>query len=333
MKYRILTITAIFVLLASACRQKNYYTIKGEAHGTTYSIIYEGKPDDLTKTEIDSLTSAFDKSLSTYIPNSVISKFNQSQKGAKTDSLLEHMYLTANKVYEDSEGAFDITVGPLVNIYGFGYTEKNEQTDSTIIDSVLQYIGMDKIRLKNNFLHKSHPLIEIDGNAIAKGLSADHTANYIKNKGIKDFLAEIGGEIVAAGNKYNRNWIVGIDKPEEGNFEPGARLQAKIKLKDKALATSGNYRRYYEKNGKKYVHTIDPKTGLPIISKLLSVTITAPDCVTADAYATACMALGLEKSKALINSNPDLEALFISADSEGKFITHMTKGMKKMVIN
>jgi thiamine biosynthesis lipoprotein len=306
--------------------------ITGQAHGTTYSVVFQGDTDDLTANELDSLFQSFDLSLSTYIPNSLISQLNRSDTGMYVDTLFERMYHTAKTVHKKSDGAFDITVAPLVNVYGFGYTDKTEKIDTFLIDSILKYVGMHNIRLENSFLYKSHPLTEIDGNAIAKGLSVDNTADFLREKGIENFLVEIGGEIVAEGKKNNRKWIVGIDQPIDGNFEPGAHLQAKISLKDKALATSGNYRRFYEQDGKKYAHTIDPKTGMPVLTDLLSVTITAPDCLTADAYATACMAMGLEKSKALINSLPELEAYFISSDLEGNFVVDMTEGMKEIII-
>ncbi len=316
-----------------ACNQPKYTTIKGEAHGTLYTVIFEGTFDNLTKHEIDSVTKAFDNSLSTYSNNSLISKFNQSEKGLEVDSLFIEMYKTAKTVYENSNKAFDITVAPLVNIYGFGYKQKTQPPDQATIDSILNYVGMDKLYLENNFLHKKHQLTEVDANAVAKGLSVDNLARYMKAKNIKNFLVEIGGEIVASGKKLDRKWIVGIDRPEEGNFTPGKYIQAKVELSDKALATSGNYRRFYEENGKKFVHTINPITGLPQISNLLSVTIIAPDCSTADAYATACMAMGKERAMAMIKKLPNIEAFFISSDQDGNFVSEMTEGMQKFIKN
>lgn len=328
---RIILLSVAVLLIFSSCSRKNFYTIQGEAHGTTYSVIFEGDKNTLQKSEIDSLTSAFDNSLSTYQENSKISQLNRSEKGMPVDSLFIKMYGTAVEVWKMSDGAFDITVAPLVNIYGFGYGDKADKIDSTLTDSILSYVGMKKIRLENGFLHKSHPRIEIDGNAIAKGLSVDNTAEYLNRKGIKNYLVEIGGEVVAKGKKGDREWIVGIDRPEEGNFEPGAYLEAKVKISDKALATSGNYRRFYEQDGKKYVHTINPKTGQTMMSDLLSVTVIAPDCVTADAYATACMAMGHDRAKTMIEKLPDIEAFFILSDDKGNFITDMTTGMKQYI--
>ena len=332
MKHTSIILLSFLFLITAACQTSNFTKINGEAHGTTYSVVFEGDSEDLTKSELDSLFQAFDLSLSTYIPNSLISRLNRSDTGMYVDTLFERMYLTAKTVHEKSSGAFDITVAPLVNIYGFGYTEKADKIDTALTDSILQYVGMHNIYLENSFLYKYHPLTEIDGNAIAKGLSVDNTADFLREKGIENFLVEIGGEIVAQGKKNKRKWIVGIDQPIDGNFEPGAHLQAKIALTNKALATSGNYRRFYVEDGKKYSHTIDPKTGMPALTNLLSVTIIAPDCLTADAYATACMALGLEKSKALISSLPKLEAYFISSDAEGNFTVDMTEGIKEMII-
>ncbi len=331
MKYfKILFIFVSFIF--TSCNSNDYIKIQGEAHGTLYSIIFEGNQETLSKQEIDSLTRAFDQSLSTYIDNSLISKLNRSSDGMKVDSLFVRMYNIAKEVNQNSEGAFDITIAPLVNIYGFGYGKKLETIDQNVIDSVLHYIGMEKIELKGDFLYKKHPLVEIDGNSIAKGLSVDNTAEFLLSKGIKNFLIEIGGEITAKGKAKDRNWIVGIDSPLEGNFEPGKYLEARIMLKDMSLATSGNYRRFYKKDGKKYVHTINPKTGKPEISKLLSVTIIAPNCTLADAYATACMAMGYEKGKKMIDKLPDIDAFFIMADEDGNFVTDMTSGMKKHIV-
>ncbi|MEA2042239.1 MAG: FAD:protein FMN transferase [Bacteroidota bacterium] len=330
-KITFISVLALSVLL-TACRQTPYYKILGEAQGTFYSVTFQGDQTLLSKAEIDSILDAFDASLSTYKPNSLISKINQSDSGIATDPLFDTMFRKAEEVYRNTDGAFDITIAPLVNIYGFGYTEKKETIDSTLIDSLLHYVGMDKIKLESGILHKAHKEVKLDGNAIAQGLSVDVTADYLDKKNIQNYIVEIGGELYAKGKKYNRNWIVSIDKPIEGNMTPGEHTQIKLMPENMAIATSGNYRAFTVIDGKKYSHSIDPKTGKPVFSNLLSATIAAPDCMSADAYATACMILGLDKSVKLIESLPNIEGFFISSGAEGKYDVYYTSGMEKLIL-
>ncbi len=322
----------LFTVVFSSCQKKaNYYKINGYAQGTTYHITYQG--DKEFSSEIDSLLRNFDQSLSTYVENSIISKINKNDSTVKLDELFIQFFNKSYEVFQETDGAFDITVAPLVNAYGFGFSKRSD-IDSALIDSLMDFVGMDKVRLENNKLIKEDTRLMLDGNAIAQGQSVDYVAEFLEKRGVKNYLVEIGGEIRAKGlNPESKLWRVGIDKPIEGSDEANRELQAIIRLKNKSLATSGNYRKFYEESGIKYSHTIDPKTGYPAKQSILSATIIADDCITADAYATACMVLGLEKSKQLLKKLNKLDAYLIYADTEHphKYKIYKTEGMKKML--
>lgn len=333
----------ILVLLSYVNYKKNEILIlDGFTQGTTYHIVYKQpySPGYFLNTklhdyqeEIDSLLMEFDRSLSIYLPGSVISRINNNEKDVKVDSLFRVVFYKAKEVNELSDGAFDITVGPLVNAWGFG-PELREQIDSTLIDSLIQFVGMDNVRIEEDMVIKSEPGVKLDVNAIAQGYSVDIIAGFLSSKGIKNYLVEIGGEIRAAGRKKKGTaWKVGVDKPYDNNYIPGQDLQVILALEDNSMATSGNYRKFFEKNGVKYSHSIDPKTGYPVRHNLLSVTVTAPDCMTADAFATAFMILGLEKSVKLVKKLEKIEAYFIYSDKDGSFCTEFTDGFGKIIID
>lgn len=310
--------------------KSQYYKLTGFAQGTTYSIVYESDSLTITKSKIDSILNKFDLSLSTYKENSIISKINQNIS-TKTDRYFNEVYYKAKELFEVSEGKFDITIGPIVNAYGFG-PGKKDSINQKLLDSLLHFVGMNKIRLENNRLIKSNPNIKLDCNAIAQGYSVDIIAEMMNQLKIENYLIEIGGELRCKGvNHKDSIWRVGIDKPVENSNESNRELQAIIHLKNKSLATSGNYRKFYIENGIKYSHSIDPKTGLPKQDSILSATIVANDCITADAYATTCMVSGLEKALGLIQSNPELEAYFIYADKNGNYQIIYTKGIEKIL--
>lgn len=333
----------ILVLLSYVNYKKNEILIlDGFTQGTTYHIVYKQpySPGYFLNTklhdyqeEIDSLLMEFDRSLSIYLPGSVISRINNNEKDVKVDSLFRVVFYKAKEVNELSDGAFDITVGPLVNAWGFG-PELREQIDSTLIDSLIQFVGMDNVRIEEDMVIKSEPGVKLDVNAIAQGYSVDIIAGFLGRKRIKNYLVEIGGEIRAAGRKKKGTaWKVGVDKPYDNNYIPGQDLQVILALEDNSMATSGNYRKFFEENGMKYSHSIDPKTGYPVRHNLLSVTVTAPDCMTADAFATAFMILGLEKSVKLVKKLEKIEAYFIYADIDGNFCTEFTDGFGKIIID
>lgn len=322
----------LFLFVFSSCSMFNhgeYLFNEGGIQGTSYHIVYQS-PDNIDYHDsIAKILHEFDLSLSSYIPNSVISKVNKNQD-VVLDKYFIDIFNASLKVYKESEGLFDITVAPLVNAWGFG-PEKKIKVDSTVIDSLLQVVGMEKVKLENNQLIKTDDRVKVDVNAIAQGYSCDVVARFFDKMGIKNYLVEIGGEINARGKNPDGNpWRVGIDKPTEENMTPGNELQTVVKLKNRSLATSGNYRKFFEEDGVKYAHTINPKTGYPVMSNLLSATIVAKDCMTADAYATVCMVAGLQKSIEIIEKNKNLEAYLIYSDDKGNYKVYTTKGMDKM---
>lgn len=341
--------TIVFLLIGlivtSSCREnvevdkkKAYLSIQGETMGTTYNITYENIINKNLKGEIDSLLVDFNKSLSTYDPNSTISKFNSSS-GNFCYSLKEDKYLLeslskALQISEETDGAFDPTVMPLVNYWGFGYKEKKmvEKPNTKKIDSLLNLVGYKKIGVLNIndsiCISRDVPNMTIDLSASAKGHGVDVVAALLSNYGITNYMVEIGGEVVASGvNNRNVYWTIGINKPEKG-ANPND-IQLPVSLQNKAMATSGNYRNYYENGEITYAHIVDPKTGDSRPTDILSSTIIADDCLTADAYATACMVKGLEKAKLLVRDRPGIDACFIYLDGDKNFKYFYTKGFLK----
>ncbi|MBN2347710.1 MAG: FAD:protein FMN transferase [Bacteroidales bacterium] len=309
----------------------HYMNVEGFTQGTTYHITYQSKTGKNLKKDIEEVLAGFDLSLSAYIPNSIISRINTNDPEVRADVYFLTVYNKALEVYNATDGAFDITVAPLVNAWGFGFTEKAE-VDSALIDSLVQYVGMQKIDLDGKKIIKVNPNVMIDVNAIAQGYSVDIIARYLDALNIKNYLVEIGGEVKAKGkNKKGKYWRIGVDKPIENNLVPGSDLQTILVLKNQSLATSGNYRKFYEKDGIKYAHSIDPKTGYPVLKNLLSATVITPDCITADAYATAFMVMGLEKTKVFLEKNKKIEAYLIYSDQEGNFQVYCTPGIKKNI--
>jgi thiamine biosynthesis lipoprotein len=322
---------AIALLISRHWIKGNYLSFMGFTQGTSYHITYESRKGEQLQAQVDSLLAEFDTSLSIYNPKSIITRFNRNEEGVVADERFTEVFNKSAEVNQRTGGAFDITVGPIVNAFGFGSGD-TLNVDSAMIDSLRHYVGMEKVRLENGKLIKSDPHVILDVNALAQGYSVDVVCDFLEHKGIRNYLVEIGGEVRAKGiNEARVRWRVGIDKPEEGNNIPGADLEAIISLKNRSLATSGNYRKYYVKNGIKYVHTIDPHTGYPVISNLLSATIVAKDCMTADAYATACMVIGVDKSIELLKINKFLEGYLIYADEKGNFRIYVTPGLKKFI--
>ncbi len=334
MKTRLSGILFFFLLFLASCNTSGYltyYKITGFTQGTSYHITYATKDSVNYQPAVDSLLHSFDLSLSTYIPNSLISRINRNED-VKVDEKFRRVYEVARDVNRVSGGAFDITVMPLVNAWGFGPGTKVD-IDSSLIDSLLQFVGMDKIRIAGDRLVKSDPNVTIDDNALAQGYSVDLVTAFFDEHGVDNYMVEIGGELRARGlNPNDETWKIGIDRPDFGNMIPGAELQAVVKLKNKALATSGNYRKFYEENGVKYTHSIDPKTGYPSRKRILSATIVADDCITADAYATACMVMGIQGSREMLAKHPELEAYLIYNDEEGKYRVYDTDGFKPMIL-
>lgn len=326
----------ILLFLTSSC-DSTFEIIDGFTQGTTYHIIYErdgifGKSSSKMKDDIEAIFTEFDMSLSTYVPNSLISRINSNDTTVLVDEYFEKVFRKSEEMYKASDGAFDITVGPLVNAWGFG-PDKGAPIDSSLIDSLLQYVGMEKVRISEKKIVKDNVGIKLDVNAIAQGYSVDVVCEFFDNKKIKNYLVEIGGELRSKGAKLNNEpWRVGVDKPYENNLIPGENLQVILKLEDCSLATSGNYRKFYEKDGIKYSHSIDPKSGYPVMDTLLSATIIAGDCMTADAFATACMVMGFSRCMKFIQKTSGIEAYLIYSGDNGEFKIWKTEGFKDMIL-
>lgn len=304
-----------------------YQYTEGKIYGTFYHISYASDMD--LRNDLQQEMERVNGSLSMFNPNSVISGLNQG-KSDSTDILFRKMFAMALKVNQVTNGAFDITVAPLVNAWGFGVDER-VFPDSACIDSLLKLVGMDKLNLIEGKLVKAHPGMQMDASSIAKGLGVDLVAEFFDRKNIKDYMVEIGGEVRVKGkSSKGRPWRIGIDRPEDDSSASGRGLQAVLELTTGALATSGNYRNFYIHDGKKYAHTINPKTGFPVQTEILGASVYANSCMEADAYATAFMVLGLEKSREIIQQTPDIEGYLIYQEND-KLQTWMSEGMKKKV--
>lgn len=322
----------LFILsfILTACNNTpSEVKMQGYAQGTTYHITYIGHSVSL-QTQIDSLLLAIDLSMSTYKPNSTISRFNQSDSGVIVDPLFAEVYKKSILIYRQTNGLFDPTVAPLVNAWGFG-NDTIALISPSVIDSLLMHVGLDKTELKENlFLHKKLPAIQLDFNAIAQGYSVDLIADYLEKNNITNYMVEIGGEIKTKGKNANgEDWKIGIDKPVENSNK--RELSAVIPLSDKAMATSGNYRKFYVKNGKKYSHTINPLTGYPAENSLLSVTVITHTCIDADAYATAFMVMGLEKTLAFLEKEKNMSAYIIYTTSSGETAEFISDELKNTI--
>lgn len=321
--------TAAFFLWAypDASEEERYFHNQGYIFGTYYNIRYSAVKD-LEKGIVATMKD-FDNSLSTFNKQSTISRIN-SNESDKTDRHFEKMYAKAVEVWQLSAGAFDITVAPLVNAWGFGFKNK-EQVTTELIDSLLQYVGMNKIALEKHRLTKTYPAIMLDASAIAKGQACDVVADYLKQKGCKNLLVDIGGEVVAEGlNEKGEQWRVGITKPEDDLTGQKNNLQEIVSADKIAMATSGNYRQFYYENGVRRSHTIDPRNGYPVNHPLLSATVVAEDCMTADALATACMVLGTDSALQLISDRKGTECYLIYSTDDGMKIA-MSEGMGKLL--
>ena len=304
--------------------------LEGYAQGTTYHIQYIDVKGKNYQKKINQLLINFEKSVSTYQVNSVISKVNNNQK-VRLDSYFTTCFVKAKEIYKSTSGAFDPTVAPLVNSWGFG-PQKKQEISSHLIDSLLQFVGFDLIELKENKIIKKDPRIALDFNAFAQGYSVDVVADFLRKKGVNSFLVEIGGEVYAQGKQLNdENWIIGIEEPID-NQTSGNPYKAILRLDGKAIATSGNYRRYFIENGVKYVHHIDPKTGYPTKNNLLSASVISTSCLNSDATATGLLVMGLEKAINYLKNHKELEAYLIYTDEQGNYKSYITLGFAYLII-
>ena len=317
------------VLIIRQQHNMPYQNNKGFIFGTTYNITYQ-HDKDLGK-EILVALNQVDASLSPFNKKSIITKINNNES-AKPDKMFVEVFELAKQISTETHGAFDITVAPMVNAWGFGFKSGTSPTKE-VIDSIKEIVGFDKISLKNNKIVKQDPRTTLDCSAIAKGYGCDIVARLFRNKDIKNFMIEIGGEVVTSGISEKRiPWKIGVTKPTDDSLSTNQELQTILNITDMAMATSGNYRNFYYKNGKKYAHTIDPKTGYPVQHNILSATVLASNCATADAYATSFMVLGLDGAMKILEQHPELMAYFIYSDQKGHNAVWYSPSMKGKVI-
>ncbi|MCD4773939.1 MAG: FAD:protein FMN transferase [Bacteroidales bacterium] len=301
----------------------------GEIQGTYYAITYFEKDSINYQGEIDSLLKDFDNTASLWVENSIISRVNRNESDVVLNDHFIELFELSKKVSENTDGAFDITVGPLISAWGFGFSDRIK-VDKYIVDSLLPLINFKAVSLSEGKIIKDNPGIKFDFNAIAQGYSVDLVAGFLRSKGINNYIVDIGGEVVANGNKPDGSlWKVGIEKPTETK-DSERTLKAIVTLENKSLATSGSYRKYYEEDGVRYSHTINPKTGYPVTHSLLSVSVLAENATIADVYATAFMVMGLEESIKFLEGNQELEAYFIYSEKD-ILKTYCTKGLQKIL--
>ena len=300
----------------------------GQIFGTTYHITYQSDKD--LHREILQRLQLVDQTFSTFNDESIISKINRNEP-VKLNQMFIEVFDLAKTVSKDTHGAFDITVAPLVNVWGFGFKSGTPPTKA-VIDSLRHLTGYEKVKLIGSKVRKQDPRIMLDCSAIAKGYGSDVVAQYLRSRDVENFMIEIGGEIVVQGNSDKRlPWKIGVTKPTDDSTQTNNELQTVLNVSNTAMATSGNYRRFYYKNGKKYAHTIDPKTGYPVQHNILSATVLANTCAKADAYATSFMVLGLEKTQQVLQHHPDLMVYLIYADGQGKNKVWYSPSLKKAI--
>ncbi|MDH3698188.1 MAG: FAD:protein FMN transferase [Flavobacteriaceae bacterium] len=335
LKYKNGGISLIFLALVACQEQKDlvFNSYAGGALGTNYSILFFADEKLNLEQEIDSVFQDINFSMSTYIPESDISRINSGDHSIIVDAMFREVLELSKRIHAETGGYFDPTVGILVNAWGFGPGEMQE-LDSTKVDSLLRYVGLEKVVLKaDRTIKMESEGMQLDFNAIAKGYAIDRLGVFLEELGIEDFLVEVGGEVITLGINQDKQkeWTVGIDDPQ---VEFGRRLKLAIRLKDRAMASSGNYRKFRidSVTGMKYVHTIDPKTGFTINSNTLGATVLAASCAEADAYATAFMAMPLEEAISFLSAHQELDGYLIYVDDEGVLQEFRTSGFQELVL-
>ena len=309
-------------------QKKKVYFI-GEAQGTYYAITYFDNLNRNFQEEVDSILEAFDQSVSVYQSNSIVSRINRNENNVQLDDWFVGNFVLAQEVSSQTNGSFDITIAPIANIWGFGTYEKPDSVNTQLIDSLKQYVDYKKIKIVNNRIVKENAGIQLNFNAIAQGYAVDVLSDFLVSKQIEDFLIDIGGEIYAKGQKpEGKAWKIGLELPED-NAELRNYNQV-VKLHNQAVATSGNYRKFYMIDGMKYAHSLDPKTCYPVRHSLLSVTVIAKNAALADAYATAFMVMGVEETLLFTSNHPEIKA-YLMYDENGEVETIMSEGFEEYI--
>ncbi len=304
--------------------------IKGEAQGTTYTIKYLAEDyEEGLKEKFDSILKAIDLSMSTYVPTSNISRLNEGDT-IELDDMFLSIYQLSSNINKETNGAFDPTIGPLIKAWGFDYSNP-QRMDTSLVDSLLKSCGFKQFALEGNRMYTNNKMARINFNAVAQGYSVDVMKLLLEKRNIQNYYIELGGELIVKGkNKFGDWWIIGIDRPDGTNLERN--LAQRISLENSAMATSGNYRKFYEVDGKRYSHTLNPKTGYPAENSLLSATVITNDCGTADALATAFMVMGKEKSIHYLKNHTKTKAYLISSSVNGEFETYVTPNLEPYLL-
>lgn len=326
LKLAILSVIVIgTVMVVSKQRNVPFQDNRGFVFGTMYQITYQSDKD--YQKDIEAELKKVDNSLSPFNPKSVISKVNRNEN-VEVDDMFAEVFNLAEKISSETDGAFDITVAPMVNAWGFGFKSGKMPTRKQL-DSLRNIVGFHKVAMEGRRVVKKNTATMLDCSAIAKGFGCDVVAKFLQSHGVKNYMVNIGGEIVTCGVNMERvPWKIGVTKPVDDSLSVSEENQTVLNVTDKAMATSGNYRNFYYKNGKKYAHTIDPKTGCPVQHNILSATVLADNCATADAYATSFMVMGLDKAKKVLDKHPELMAYFIYSDNQGKNAVWFSPSMK-----
>lgn len=310
--------------------QQNKVTFTGEAQGTYYAVTYYDIEGRNFQTQVDSLLRAFDQSVSLWEPKSVISRINKGDTTVVPDETFKYNFLLSKEVSANTDGAFDFTIAPLVTAWGFGLKERENITQQ-LIDSLKAFVDYRMVALEAGKITKQDSRTKFDFNAVAQGYSVDLIGTLLESYGINSYIVDVGGEVFARNTKPDGSeWRVGIEKPAEDK-ENVQEIQLVVALQNKGIATSGSYRKYYEENGQRFSHTIDPHTGYPVNHNLLSVTVMAGNTALADAYSTAFMVMGVDRAMELLKTVPDMEAIFISSSSDGTYETLITPGFQECI--
>lgn len=316
------------VIIVSRQQSTPYQHDRGMVFGTVYHITYQSSKS--LQKDIEAELAKVDASLSPFNERSIITAVNEN-RDTVVNKMFSDVFALAMKISDSTNGAFDITVAPLVNAWGFGFKGGAMPTRHQV-DSLKALVGYHKVSLTNGRVSKTDPRIMLDCSSIAKGYGCDVVAKFLSAKGIDNYMVEIGGEIITRGISEKRlPWKIGVTKPTDDSLNVNQEIQTIINVTDKAMATSGNYRNFYYKNGRKYAHTIDPSTGYPVQHNILSSTVIADDCATADAYATAFMVMGLDKAKTILSRHPELMAYFILASDDGTNKVWFSPSMKDKI--
>lgn len=329
-----LILSTLTVFFACTKKEPTYIENIGQAQGTTYQIKYLSPQGQNYHDSIKKIFKDVDMSMSTYLSNSLISTINKGDTLVKVDSIFLEVLNRSLEIAQETNGSFDPTIGPLVRFWGFGFDKIKTNINADSINALKEFTGYksitidgDLVSIPNNF--------NIDFNAIAQGFTADYIARFLESKNIKHFMVEVGGEVSAKGvNENDDYWKIGVDKPQE-EIDNNGRFQFIISLNNKALATSGNYRKFWvdEDTGVRYSHTINPKTGYPAKNRLLSASILANTAMDADAYATTCMVIGIEGCKTLLNNNEELEGYLVFDDGNNTWGTFTTDGFQELIVD